>query len=616
MKKSFKRVLSMTLAVLMLALMLPTGLALTVSAETDTEFDRTIYVNANDQSAANTYATLCKALNAVQNTKDTVKIIVQTDTTENGRPNTVRSNITIEGVAVQDGETTRYPVITAVAGTSNTTSAWLIVCDDDGADGTCVGNPVTVTFRNLTLDGKGDVYNTSTNRNMFSPRENSTVVVDNCVVKAQGSVISAGTKYGNLIAYDSEFSSYATDVFNITDTSVTTTLKFYGDCKIATTAKMAGINVKANCTTNLYIYGGTYSSENSACIQILEKTTAYIYGGSFEVTGSAAAAVLVRHATATTAANDISAKMYVYGGTFINNTTNSNFVIRPFKGAMTAIYGGTFISKNSTVIGLGETATTGFLYVYGGTFIKTANAGNNIMQHNWNTSTKADKNYYIWGGDFYSAKNGDPLNYKKAYVDETNSQNPANRAIEYVNATEIDKTYDGVTYLSAYRLTPKDTKDVKLDKTLITGAKYQLTVGTTAESASTNARIIFTINESILGKDSEGADIYESIGFWASKADGSVIYYEEYKTQFGDAYSPNVKTVGSTQTLYTSYLADGATVSAGDGAYVALIEIKNITNADFDTDITVRAYAKKADGTIVYGDAITVNASEYLSALN
>lgn len=626
MKKSFKRVLSMTLAVLMLALMLPTGLALTASAETvEGEFDRTLYVNADSQSEANTYSTLWSALNEVQNTKDTVKIIVQTDTVENGRPSTVRSNITIEGAAIQDGEKTRYPVINAVAGTSSTISAWLIVEDDDSSG---TGNPVTVTFRNLTLDGKGDSYNTnnntSKNRNMFSPRENSTVVVDNCVVRAQGTVLGAAGQYSNLTAYASEFSSYTTNVFDITDTSVTTTLKFYGDCKIATTGNVVGINVKSECTTNLYIYGGTYSSNSTyfinaqkgmtACIYGGKFSTAkssviacdanatmYIYGGDFSTTG---AELLLRNINA-------GSKMYIYGGTFKNtNTAINSYVLRPWENASVTIYGGKFTSAQGIVIGVGTSSSTGFLYVYGGTFLKTANEGSGIMQHNG-----SNKNYYIWGGDFYSAKNGDPLNYKKAYVNDVET-NPANRAIAYVDATEIDKTYDGVTYRTAYRLTPKDTANVKPAEALFTNAAYQLTKGTTAESASTNARIIFTVDDSILATLDDGTDKYESIGFWASKTDGSVIYYEEYKTQLGDAYSPDVKAVGTTQTLYTSYLANDTTVSAGDGAYVALIEIRNITKADFNTDITVRAYAKTTDGKIVYGDAITVNVSDYLSALN
>ena len=634
MKEAFKKAVSIMLAAAMLSLVIPTGVM--AAGEGNTEYDKVLYVN-KDISENDVYPTLTQALDSLADERDTaknVRIIVQTDTVEGDCPSAVCSSVTVEGRQIADATAEggmRYPVVTAVAGTGNTAPAWLTVADADGES-------VRVTFKNITLDGTGDVYSSAKGRAMFSLGENTRITTEGCKVVAEGTVVDVCGEC-TFEGYDSEFASISKSVF-YTEAGADNklTLKLYGDCKIATTEKSCIAN-SAGSALDVYIYGGEYISQSAHVIAGKEKFTGYIYGGNFAVTDTASCVVAVSHDTATTAVADISSRLYVYGGSFENKSvdTSNKYVIRPWKGAAVTVYGGSFIIKDGAVIGAGETRNTGFVYVYGGNFIKTGNSGYSLLQHAYNDASKVNKNYFLMGGNYYSNHTNECHAYLYEDYDSmkaaestvpTTTKGPLNQAYDYVTTTPLtDKqvsyqTYNtavgewenaSVTATSAHRISlnaPENTgTSYDASKAAVMGFEgYQLASNVTADSQTADIRVIFNINEAIA---SDAA--YERIGFWISKSDNTVIYYSEYKDIASLDYKPAIYG-GTTETLYSSVMADGAAQAADDGCLFALLEITGIGNADFDTEIYVRAYAIRSDGSVVYGDVGAISVMRALES--
>ncbi len=124
---------------------------------------------------------------------------------------------------------------------------------------------------------------------------------------------------------------------------------------------------------------------------------------------------------------------------------------------------------------------------------------------------------------------------------------------------------------------------------------FQLTTGTNAQSTSTDMRVITAI-----------ADVksYTAAGYLVSLSNSN----------------PEMDGTGVTNCslnkVYGSILANGETINASKlgGSSLAVIEIRNIQNANFGTNIYIRPYVTLTDGTTVLGDTVCVSVISLLEA--
>ncbi len=228
------------------------------------------------------------------------------------------------------------------------------------------------------------------------------------------------------------------------------------------------------------------------------------------------------------------------------------------------VYSGTY---NTSDKGIQNNSATAKVNIYGGTFTSTS-ANGFIM----GASTKA----YFYGGTIDAAL---PFNTNNAGQQATGIQ-------AITDGTKTTYVPEGIT----------------VDTTLLSAKGAQIVNGTTSESASTSIRLVFQIKAT----EAELAN-YSAIGVWASKSNSTVMDLGDLNAQ------AKVTVLPTTTTVYTSVNADGVVVEAAEGYYYILVEISNISNANFADVIYVRPYVVAADGTTVTaGDAYVTSVNSFL----
>lgn len=232
----------------------------------------------------------------------------------------------------------------------------------------------------------------------------------------------------------------------------------------------------------------------------------------------------------------------------------------------------------------------GVVNIYSGTY-KTAGKG--LMAND------ADARINIYGGSFISTSTtgfimgGNTKAYFYGGTIDATLPFAANNAGQ--QATGIQAITDGTktTYVP---------EGITVDTTLLSAKGAQIVNGTTSESASTSIRLVFQIKAT----EAELAN-YSAIGVWASKSNSTVMDLGELNAQ------AKVTVLPTTTTVYTSVNADGVVVEAAEGYYYILVEISNISNANFADLIYVRPYVVAADGTTVTaGDAYVTSVNSFL----
>lgn len=213
------------------------------------------------------------------------------------------------------------------------------------------------------------------------------------------------------------------------------------------------------------------------------------------------------------------------------------------------------------------TATTEFEEFY---FVDEETANVNYLQFETNGGTAIPAGCVVAGAPF-SATVKEGYAFGGWYTDAALTQ-----------AFDINNVYEGATTLYAKWVLAGDVSPVF----------GQLQTGTTAESASAAIRFAAAI---------DSRDFAEA-GFVFSKVTAN--------PTVDDAASLAV----STTTVWTSINAAGSVVTAEElhGSYIFACTVNGIGNANFGTELYVRAYVKDFDGNYTYTDAKTYSVTDML----
>ena len=599
-----KKIVSVVLTAVLVALMLPMNILPVSAAELPTTF-----------------------------AEDTVAYVVEPDGSYN----------TAGGDSVVEFKNIREAVLSLRYGVNGTENDG----DDapDGSTGVMVKDDNTGwtaninLYSNVTIEGNGYTVTCVSTSSNFIPNDNSTAS------KRTGKVVTIN----NLKWVASKATAFSPR------TGVTLVLN---DCEVTASKNC----ILGQTDSKTVIRGGKYVSNTNTVSA--DSASVVIYDGFFE--GNGDIVLDATQSTATTAENEVTTSITVYDGTFINRkeATSASFAVRPRKGAMTKIYGGEFVSYGAP-IGVGETGNGGWLYVFGGSFKKIAADGYNTVDFNVTASSAAAKNIYLYGGEYYTGKTTDASllagaykTYEDAkynrvnpealtitqgettdtYTDEkvTDFQFQCKTTISYdltkdataalsvtlpggltvgtdsayrafdriacdgstvalladitdtVKAPALDALtvdYDGHTAAALDLSACTNLTEIKADTVLFTGADYfQLA---NSNETSTDIRFVTAIDKA------ESAE-YVKAGFLISLGNRT--------PRMGGAKVITTET----REVYTSLRAAEEDVAAPDGAYWLACAVRGIPADAYDTVIWIRPYAVDADGNVVYGASFAV----------
>ena len=659
-----KKIVSVVLTAVLVALMLPMNI-LPVSAA-----DGYAVIVTGGVEDATHYATLNEALDAVQASvvatakPESIPVIrVYGEVELQGGVYNIRRTLTVEG----GNETAKISVLSTGSGifatgtvdkttndtdngmplisfknievTSSTATAVFAVAIANLALENCTvnnDNAQCVNFRgnNVTLDVTGGSMTAKTVAINNSQYSNVKVTLDGGTYTGDGHLIynNAAANF-NLLIKNGVFNAKTTkNVIRHEGTNASANIEILN-------AEMTGIDtpvIQLNAAANLKIWGGTYTTDADPAVFNFRQPTA--------TTGEAESVV----------------KAYFYGGTYIQKSDKSDrFCMRPWNGASLSIYGGDYITSSGRVLGVGTSTATGFLYVFGGTFRKLTSAGAGSVGYN------GVGNVYLYGGEFYTAKDADANLLKGAKDSKGNLINLVNQDALTVEQVDTDETYEGVTFQKKTTLSYDLTGDTTaaLSVTLPGG----LTVGTDSayrafdriacdgSTVALLADITDTVKAPALdaltvdydGHTAAALDLSACTNLTEIKADTVLFtgadYFQlanssetstdiRFVTTIDKAESAEYVKAGflislgnrtprmggakvittETREVYTSLRAAEEDVAAPDGAYWLACAVRGIPAAEYDTVIWIRPYAVDADGNVVYGASFAVCVADVL----
>ncbi len=169
---------------------------------------------------------------------------------------------------------------------------------------------------------------------------------------------------------------------------------------------------------------------------------------------------------------------------------------------------------------------------------------------------------------------------------------------KYIFAGWYSYDSDSQSYTACTSIPTSDAYAKFVDANVLT-VKAQLSYGTTSDSPSTNMRFISTVDT--LNYSEVGFEVTIFSSTYTAKS--SVVY-----NSIVEAYTAED---GSNST--TSIVSSPSTFSSSSNYFMSCV-VTGIPNANFDTEITVRAYWTTLDGTTVYGDSYTKTVTAGLNA--
>ena len=659
-----KKIVSVVLTAVLVALMLPMNI-LPVSAA-----DGYAVIVTGGVEDATHYATLNEALDAVQASvvatakPESIPVIrVYGEVELQGSAYNIRRSLTVEG----GNETAKISVLSTGSGifatgkadktvndtdngmplisfknievTSSTADAVFAVAIANLALENCTVNndkSKCVNFRgdNVTLDVTGGSMTAKTVAINNSQYSNVKVTLDGGTYTGDGHLIynNAADNF-DLLIKNGVFNAKTTkNVIRHEGTNASANIEILN-------AEMTGVDtpvIQLNAAANLKIWGGTYTTDADPAVFNFRQPTATM--------GEAESVV----------------KAYFYGGTYIQKSDKSDrFCMRPWNGASLSIYGGDYITSSGRVLGVGTSTATGFLYVFGGTFRKLTSAGAGSVGYN------GVGNVYLYGGEFYTAKDADANLLKGAKDSKGNLINLVNQDALTVEQVDTDETYEGVTFQKkttlSYDLTGDTTANLSVTLpgglTVGTDSAYRAfdriacdgsTVALLADIADTvKAPALDALTVDYDGHTAAALDLSACTNLTEIKADTMLFTGADYfqlansnetstdirfvtaidkvesaeyvKAGFLISLGNRTPRMGGakvitteTREVYTSLRAAEEDVAAPDGAYWLACAVRGIPAAEYDTVIWIRPYAVDADGNVVYGASFAVCVADVL----
>lgn len=659
-----KKIVSVVLTAVLVALMLPMNI-LPVSAA-----DGYAVIVTGGVEDATHYATLNEALDAVQASvvatakPESIPVIrVYGEVELQGSAYNIRRSLTVEG----GNETAKISVLSTGSGIFATGKADKTVNDTDN------GMPL-ISFKNIEV--------TSSTADAVFAVAIANLALENCTVNNDKS--KCVNFRGDNVTLDVTGGSMTAKTVAINNTqysNVKVTLDggtYTGDGHLiynnaadnfdllikngvfnAKTTKNVIRHEGTNASANIEILNAEMTGVDTPVIQLNAAANLKIWGGTY-TTDADPAVFNFRQPTATTGEAESVVKAYFYGGTYIQKSDKSDrFCMRPWNGASLSIYGGDYITSSGRVLGVGTSTATGFLYVFGGTFRKLTSAGAGSVGYN------GVGNVYLYGGEFYTAKDADANLLKGAKDSKGNLINLVNQDALTVEQVDTDETYEGVTFQKKTTLSYDLTGDTTaaLSVTLPGG----LTVGTDSayrafdriacdgSTVALLADITDTVKAPALdaltvdydGHTAAALDLSACTNLTEIKADTVLFtgadYFQlanssetstdiRFVTAIDKAESAEYVKAGflislgnrtprmggakvittETREVYTSLRAAEEDVAAPDGAYWLACAVRGIPAAEYDTVIWIRPYAVDADGNVVYGASFAVCVADVL----
>ena len=659
-----KKIVSVVLTAVLVALMLPMNI-LPVSAA-----DGYAVIVTGGVEDATHYATLNEALDAVQASvvatakPESIPVIrVYGEVELQGSAYNIRRSLTVEG----GNETAKISVLSTGSGIFATGKADKTVNDTDN------GMPL-ISFKNIEV--------TSSTADAVFAVAIANLALENCTVNNDKS--KCVNFRGDNVTLDVTGGSMTAKTVAINNTqysNVKVTLDggtYTGDGHLiynnaadnfdllikngvfnAKTTKNVIRHEGTNASANIEILNAEMTGVDTPVIQLNAAANLKIWGGTY-TTDADPAVFNFRQPTATTGEAESVVKAYFYGGTYIQKSDKSDrFCMRPWNGASLSIYGGDYITSSGRVLGVGTSTATGFLYVFGGTFRKLTSAGAGSVGYN------GVGNVYLYGGEFYTAKDADANLLKGAKDSKGNLINLVNQDALTVEQVDTDETYEGVTFQKKTTLSYDLTGDTTaaLSVTLPGG----LTVGTDSayrafdriacdgSTVALLADITDTVKAPALdaltvdydGHTAAALDLSACTNLTEIKADTVLFtgadYFQlansnetstdiRFVTAIDKAESAEYVKAGflislgnrtprmggakvittETREVYTSLRAAEEDVAAPDGAYWLACAVRGIPADAYDTVIWIRPYAVDADGNVVYGASFAVCVADVL----
>lgn len=659
-----KKIVSVVLTAVLVALMLPMNI-LPVSAA-----DGYAVIVTGGVEDATHYATLNEALDAVQASvvatakPESIPVIrVYGEVELQGSAYNIRRSLTVEG----GNETAKISVLSTGSGIFATGKADKTVNDTDN------GMPL-ISFKNIEV--------TSSTADAVFAVAIANLALENCTVNNDKS--KCVNFRGDNVTLDVTGGSMTAKTVAINNTqysNVKVTLDggtYTGDGHLiynnaadnfdllikngvfnAKTTKNVIRHEGTNASANIEILNAEMTGVDTPVIQLNAAANLKIWGGTY-TTDADPAVFNFRQPTATTGEAESVVKAYFYGGTYIQKSDKSDrFCMRPWNGASLSIYGGDYITSSGRVLGVGTSTATGFLYVFGGTFRKLTSAGAGSVGYN------GVGNVYLYGGEFYTAKDADANLLKGAKDSKGNLINLVNQDALTVEQVDTDETYEGVTFQKKTTLSYDLTGDTTaaLSVTLPVG----LTVGTDSayrafdriacdgSTVALLADITDTVKAPALdaltvdydGHTAAALDLSACTNLTEIKADTVLFTGADYfqlanssetstdirfvtaidkvesaeyvKAGFLISLGNRTPRMGGakvitteTREVYTSLRAAEEDVAAPDGAYWLACAVRGIPAAEYDTVIWIRPYAVDADGNVVYGASFAVCVADVL----
>lgn len=659
-----KKIVSVVLTAVLVALMLPMNI-LPVSAA-----DGYAVIVTGGVEDATHYATLNEALDAVQASvvatakPESIPVIrVYGEVELQGSAYNIRRSLTVEG----GNETAKISVLSTGSGIFATGKADKTVNDTDN------GMPL-ISFKNIEV--------TSSTADAVFAVAIANLALENCTVNNDKSKcvnfrgdnvtldVTGGSMTAKTVAINnSQYSNvkvtldggtYTGDghlIYNNAADNFDLLIK--NGVFNAKTTKNVIRHEGTNASANIEILNAEMTGVDTPVIQLNAAANLKIWGGTY-TTDADPAVFNFRQPTATTGEAESVVKAYFYGGTYIQKSDKSDrFCMRPWNGASLSIYGGDYITSSGRVLGVGTGTVTGFLYVFGGTFRKLTSNGAGSVGYN------GVGNVYLYGGEFYTAKDTDAGLLKGAKDSKGNLINLIDQDALTVKQVDTDETYEGVTFRKKTTLSYDLLKDTTA--TLSVALPSGLAVGTDSayrafdriacdgSTVALLADITDTVKAPALdaltvdydGHTAAALDLSACTNLTEIKADTVLFTGADYfqlansnetstdirfvtaidkvesaeyvKAGFLISLGNRTPRMGGakvitteTREVYTSLRAAEEDVAAPDGAYWLACAVRGIPADAYDTVIWIRPYAVDADGNVVYGASFAVCVADVL----
>lgn len=595
-KKVINKTIGILLTVVMLALLLPSGIVLTVSAyEADTvavvgETEYTSLLEALKAVNADTAATASSETVEIKIVKDCE---FNTTTAYNPRAKLriygdmsdgVKKTVSLTGYA--SGATNTFFYVTGNANTYVTVEDLAFTAT--GGIPFSVNNYATLYLKNcdITVGGTASVC-------AARAQNNGNLIIDggNYISTSTGNAPAIALTKGNVEIIDGYFETTGGSLCLDATQDTATTAE---DAMVSTMIIHGGTFINKNSsTTNSFairprrgamtvVYGGEFIS-NGACMGVGESSNGgwlYVFRGTFKKTATAGYDSLDYNVNTATSGIQNMKNVYIYSGEFYTAKDEDSNLL---KGATISSLGIKMNLVNPDALTVEQVATT---ETYGDVQFQlktTISYDASLDTTKKSTVTLPDGRVVgtdsVWRAFNRIACDGSTVALTENFTDTLDVSRNIDLFMDYGSYSADNLTFSGANV----------TKLVS--DTTVFGAECfaQITDGTTAESEKTNLRIVSGINS----KDFAAA--------------GYIISVSNSTPQYGASKS----TVKELTYLYNSVNAGSKVYTASEigGAYILALEIRDIPGASFGSEIYIRPYAVDADGVIHYGNtaSLTVN---------